>query len=694
MATTRRTNSKLRSTPTNLSIVVANHHRHHSSSSITIPARENTDEEISKFDNVMGTFSARDVPYVNVSLYANDRFLWNKEADLLKNKITQKTRRLYSDIKVSFYMSNKFLWKREASLAITDVCLLDTNNTERCQSNSTIECADISLCMNKNILWTKKASFRCREVSFFSKNKRWANAQNIPAKVELPSAALSTSGSLDNELQQSNRMMETNDATVITFCDTTEEVCCPHHDFPTYAYVDENNKVVFIINMKTTHKQLGQMMNIQKARDSKKLPRLKFYELTRSQYNQVARIVEEGERIPLNFANNQKIEQSKIKVMNRAFSIMQEVIEKECIPSNSSKHNKEECENKSEKCKSNEERLRKPGNLIFPIFVEPCIERLRLAHAAIERLLPQGDCEPFNSVCIAKKYYDYFRPEKVKVILLAESHAYDNDDRINSNRPIIGYDHVSALEYDGPREFVALVYCLAYGEESILENRNCEKSIHTINALKSKGTPQFWKLFAACAGDEKDSSGSFGSNLLKSKTDVPERIRNKLSILKRLRERGIWLLDTSIVAWYISQPTEYNITQSSKMIHKLAKARPPTNMKRETLILSWELYIKHVVKKAAREGDLRLFIPIGKEVKDFLSFERFSEAVTVQGMPIEKQCVVHHGMPAPNSWIPGKNGLDLVLSELASTINRVIEGDFSTIHNTSTSTDITVDSKI
>lgn len=644
--------------------------------SVITPTGENTEEETTKLENsIPRIFSERDMPYRNVSLYLNGSFLWNKAA-YLRGKIGKKKSktRLYNDRKVSIHLSKKLLWKREASFTLKDLCLTETKSLKRYQWRSFNTCVGTSVRINDAVLWTKKAFLNCRDFSRYSKYNRQAFERKTHAEDELATTIGATVSLDGDESQQSNETTDTSSFTFLNSFEASENAArCILDYFPSYAYIDENNKIVFIINKNTTHQQLGQLMNIQKARAAKKLSRLKFYEVNGSPNHQVVRLIQDGELIPLNFANNQIIKESKVDIVKRVFSIMQEEINKECVPEITNGHTLQDCTQYGGRDVSKSDILRKPGNLTFPRFVEPCMERLRRAHAALERFLPPGDCEPFDSVCVAKKYYDYFRPEKVRVILLAESHAYDSDDCINVNRPTISYDHVPALEYDGPRDFVALVYCLAYGEESILEKRDCEKSLQTINALKSKGTPQFWKLFAACAGDERNPSASYGCNLLKSKTNVSERIRNKLNILKRLKDRGIWLLDTSIVAWYISQPTEYNITKTSKMIHKLQKARPPSNMKRETLILSWELYIKHVVKKAATKGNLRLFVPIGKEVKDFIGRERFTEAVIVQGIPTEKQCIVHHGIPAPNSWIPGKNGLDLVLSELASTINRVVD---------------------
>jgi hypothetical protein len=440
----------------------------------------------------------------------------------------------------------------------------------------------------------------------------------------------------------------------------------------TYAYINEddstNMSIIKIIDKNTSHQELGQLMGIQKRRSSKKQSRLAMYEIEYLYNNthnmntvRLVKRLSEGEAIPLHFGANRKQKESATTICSRAHQIMQEEITRADILT--SGHTKS-CKVEDHKPMISKESL----CLHFPLFVDPTMERLCFAHAALKRFLPQGDCEPLHSVQVAKKYYDYFKPDNVKVILLAESHAYTDDENVSKNGPIIGYEKVPLCQYKGPREFVALVYCLAYGEESIIEKRSSEETITMSDPFKSQGTPQFWKLFAACAGEKRDKDGTYGRKILKSKTSVEERINNKLDIVKRLKERGIWLLDTSIVAWYIRQPTEYNITQKSKLVHKLEKARPPSNMKRDTLVLSWELYIKHEVQKAAKEGNLKLFVPIGNAVKDFITQERFVDAVTVNGREAGT-CAIYNGMPAPNAWIPGRNGLDNVLEKLAMVVD-------------------------
>jgi hypothetical protein len=57
-------------------------------------------------------------------------------------------------------------------------------------------------------------------------------------------------------------------------------------------------------------------------------------------------------------------------------------------------------------------------------YVRPTINLLCSAHSAVESLLPKGDCEDWEIVAMAWRYYNHWRPKETKVILLAESHAF------------------------------------------------------------------------------------------------------------------------------------------------------------------------------------------------------------------------------------------------------------------------------
>lgn len=142
-----------------------------------------------------------------------------------------------------------------------------------------------------------------------------------------------------------------------------------------------------------------------------------------------------------------------------------------------------------------------------------------------------------------RSYYDHWRPDEVKVILLAESHAHTGKDRA-LNGPKFDSSLLKDV-YDGPCDFISLVYCLAYGEN--------ESLIPAIKDKTNKGTTQFWTLFAAIARGvdhvapsrtKKEFASPFAADVLKGGgLSVVERLRAKVNILQDLKRRGIWLLD-------------------------------------------------------------------------------------------------------------------------------------------------------
>ena len=69
-----------------------------------------------------------------------------------------------------------------------------------------------------------------------------------------------------------------------------------------------------------------------------------------------------------------------------------------------------------------------------------------------------------------------------------------------------------------------------------------------------------------------------------------------------------------------------------------------------SLVLSWELFTKHLIRDVASDGNLKLVVPIGKEVVNALSRERIEDAVQVDS---GSTVTVSDTLPAPNAWIPG-----------------------------------------
>lgn len=145
----------------------------------------------------------------------------------------------------------------------------------------------------------------------------------------------------------------------------------------------------------------------------------------------------------------------------------------------------------------------------------------------------------------------------------------------------------------------------------------------------------------------------FAADLLKiGRLSVEERLKAKLSVLQDLQRRGIWLLDASIFGWYISQPQTYSRSSITNEVHRRAKERPPKHLKTPSLVLSWELFTKHLIRDVAKEGSLKALVPIGMEVEAALTRERMEDAISSK----DSKARVVETFPAPNAWIPGGYG--------------------------------------
>lgn len=141
--------------------------------------------------------------------------------------------------------------------------------------------------------------------------------------------------------------------------------------------------------------------------------------------------------------------------------------------------------------------------------------------------------DSWSVVRTVEAYRRWWRPPVVRVVLLAESHVFTNDG-----------DHAARVQglerwLPGcPDHFVRFIYCLGYGENQILSSAVSSNS----------GTPQFWKIFWSCAPDPNDQSGL--SLLGKSLSARHDRLDAKIRLLQRLKRRGVWLVDASVVGIY------------------------------------------------------------------------------------------------------------------------------------------------
>ena len=161
---------------------------------------------------------------------------------------------------------------------------------------------------------------------------------------------------------------------------------------------------------------------------------------------------------------------------------------------------------------------------------------LENCHEQLRRILG-SEIEPFEVLQIADQHRRFWRPEKVRTILLAESHVYTSGEEA-----ALKVELPANISSSAPKSFVRLVYCLAYGENGLLKK--------TITNPKNSGTRQFWEVFYSCV-NQVTCNEDF-SAVHKTRTrDLCQRIQNKFQLLQELQQKGIWLVDGSLAALYM-----------------------------------------------------------------------------------------------------------------------------------------------
>lgn len=206
------------------------------------------------------------------------------------------------------------------------------------------------------------------------------------------------------------------------------------------------------------------------------------------------------------------------------------------------------------------------------------MDRLENCYNIIQKEI-EDDIEPFESVALVDQYRQYWKPDKIKIMLLAESHVFTTDEDRKIEIPLI--DDLPGY----PRFYAKFVYCLGYGERYIIKNDSHPKR---------DGTPQYWKIFYSC-NNYVDKDEDFKPILKKTSDD--ERILKKINLLRNLKQRGIWLVDSSIIG-------VYDRSKKHRQMNEIIK-------------ISWREYIKYVVQ----EANPRYVICIGKRVHKVLSRE-------------------------------------------------------------------------
>lgn len=157
----------------------------------------------------------------------------------------------------------------------------------------------------------------------------------------------------------------------------------------------------------------------------------------------------------------------------------------------------------------------------------PAGSRLEWAHGWFDRLGVPGESDAYLTGVEA--WRAAWRPERVKVLLLAESHVAEapGDARVRVRAPVS-----VQVERTLPTTYVRLVYCLGYGD-----NRICSPPPRTTNT----GTGDFWELFERIASTGPRHAGE----------PLPAlELARKVAVLERLADRGVWLEDASPLGIY------------------------------------------------------------------------------------------------------------------------------------------------
>jgi len=171
--------------------------------------------------------------------------------------------------------------------------------------------------------------------------------------------------------------------------------------------------------------------------------------------------------------------------------------------------------------------------------------------------------EPLSVATVVENHRRYWRPKSVHTVLLAESHVYTNPNECVAMR-----GRTLIHPCDTPESFVRLVYCLGYGEPDYVGR----------SVAPNSGTWQYWKIFSSCV--TPPSNESFAPLLKTRNRTYASRIKAKVALLERLRSRGVWLVDASILALY-----------------RPGGARTGRRVCEHVLACCWDNYIGHVLQE-------------------------------------------------------------------------------------------------
>lgn len=156
------------------------------------------------------------------------------------------------------------------------------------------------------------------------------------------------------------------------------------------------------------------------------------------------------------------------------------------------------------------------------------LTRLESAYAKFRDRLGPERSECFEAALVVEQLRSLWRPDRVRIVLLAESHVWTSREEAASR----------VLHPDGDvTGFARFIYCLGGGEPTLV----------TPAVFPNHGATQNWKLLHdTVRGPNQSHAGVMKGGEI----NAAKRIENKLELLDAVRQAGIWLVDASISALY------------------------------------------------------------------------------------------------------------------------------------------------
>ena len=164
------------------------------------------------------------------------------------------------------------------------------------------------------------------------------------------------------------------------------------------------------------------------------------------------------------------------------------------------------------------------------------------------------DPEPIETALMVEEHRWFWKPKRIKFILVAESHVRTTAKEV---KVLIDPSRLPKnMPKESPLNFVKLVYCMGYGAPSVLTKPE--------QIENNAGTSQYVNLFRDLC------------NFTQARYSPP--LQDKLAVLLAFKAAGIWLLDASVHACYFGK-----------------RERLPEDIVNYVVLKSWDKYVRTII---------------------------------------------------------------------------------------------------